>query len=324
MTVSLTPEKKQDIKTICELFIKRRECDVREFAKIIGKLVASEPGVQFASLYIKNLEIMKDDLLKQNHGNFDAKMTITMKMKNTLNWWVNNIQDSYKPVRQADPSVTLQTDSSGLGWGCVMLTTKHQTGGHWSYMEQKSHINFLELKAASLGLKSFCALMTDTHIRIQMDNMVAVSYVNNMGGRKMELNDLTRDIWEWCMKRRLFISAVHLPGVENIQADRLSRKLNDDLEWTLNVNIVKRILRCYHINPDNVDVDMFASRLNNQMEKYVSLLPDPNAIAIDAFSMQWNSLFVYLFPPFSVIGQVLKKVEEDRAEAILIAPIWAT
>jgi hypothetical protein len=125
------------------------------------------------------------------------------------------------------------------------------------------------------------------------------------------------------MKRRLFISAVHLPGVENIQADRLSRKLNDDLEWTLNVNIVKRILRCYHINPDNV-VDMFASRLNNQMEKYVSLLPDPNAIAIDAFSMQWNSFFVYLFPPFSVIGQVLKKVEEDRAEAILIAPIWAT
>ena len=190
MTVSLTPEKKQEIKMICELFIKRRECHIREFAKIIGKLVASEPGVQFAPLYIKNLEITKDDLLKQNHGNFDAKMTITMKMKNTLNWWVNNIQDSYKPVRQADPSVTLQTDSSGLGWGCVMLTTKHQTGGHWSYVEQKCHINFLELKAASLGLKSFCALMTNTHIRIQMDNMVAVSYINNMGGRKMELNDL--------------------------------------------------------------------------------------------------------------------------------------
>ena len=323
MTITLLPEKKLDLKRECERFVKKREATIREFARIIGKLVAAEPGVQYASLYIKNLEIVKDALLKQYQGDFDGKFTVSDDIRFGLQWWINNIDNSFKPVTLNDPSVTLQTDSSGTGWGCVVVTNNQQTGGHWSYVEQKSHINLLELKAAFLGLQTFCAMLSNIHIRIQMDNMVAVSYINNMGGRKNDLTVLTKEIWEWCIYRKLWVSAVHLPGIDNIHADRLSRKLNDDLEWALNRNIFRQIANIYHINNDTC-VDMFASRLNYQLEKYVSFLPDPKALAIDAFSVKWNNHIVYLFPPFSVIGQVLRKVEEDKAEAILIAPLWTT
>ena len=38
------------------------------------------------------------------------------------------------------------------------------------------------------------------------------------------------------------------------------------------------------------DIDLFASHINHQFPKYVSLRPDPEAFAIDAFSLDWSNL----------------------------------
>ena len=73
------------------------------------------------------------------------------------------------------------------------------------------------------------------------------------------------------------------------------------------------------------DVDLFASKLNWQVRKYVSYLPDRKAFAVDAFSISWGQFInAYAFPPFSILGQVLQKVEEEGVKLTLIAPIWAT
>ena len=71
-------------------------------------------------------------------------------------------------------------------------------------------------------------------------------------------------------------------------------------------------------------VDLFASHLNAQYERYVSFRPDPEAFAVDAFSLSWQSLDFYAFPPFSVITRVLQKVRRDRAEGIIVVPRWPT
>jgi hypothetical protein len=73
------------------------------------------------------------------------------------------------------------------------------------------------------------------------------------------------------------------------------------------------------------DVDLFASKLNWQVRKYVSYLPDRKAFAVDAFSISWGQFIkAYAIPPFSILGQVLQKVEEEGVKLTLIAPIWAT
>jgi hypothetical protein len=50
--------------------------------------------------------------------------------------------------------------------------------------------------------------------------------------------------------------------------------------------------------------------------------PDPNAILVDAFTFNWGTNFNYIFPPFSILGAVLRKIVEDKADAILIAPLF--
>ena len=72
------------------------------------------------------------------------------------------------------------------------------------------------------------------------------------------------------------------------------------------------------------DLDLFASRLNHQLTCYVSWIPDPNAVGVDAFTLDWGIQYNHVFPPFSLIPQVLQKVEEDQAEVILVAPHWPT
>ena len=69
-------------------------------------------------------------------------------------------------------------------------------------------------------------------------------------------------------------------------------------------------------------IDLFASRINNQVQRFASFRPDPEAEIIDAFTVSWFNLDFYAFPPFICIGRVLQKINMDEATGILIVPDW--
>ena len=80
-------------------------------------------------------------------------------------------------------------------------------------------------------------------------------------------------------------------------------------------------ITCQFLYPQ---VDLFASRLNRQVDTFVSWKPEPAAWAVDAFSLNWKDIMFYAFPPFSVLGQVLNKIIEDQASGKLVMPLWPT
>ena len=320
MCIRLTSEKALLIKDMCLKLIKSREITIRDFAKIIGMLVAAEPGVDYGFLYIKSLEIEKDEQLKLNTGNFDVKILLSSEAVSMLKWWIDHVESSFKPLRREEPTMILKSDSSKTGWGGLVENSSLNTRGFWSYEEQKLHKNYLELKAAFLTIKCFCATKTNLHVKIFLDNMVAVSYIDKMGGHIKALNTLTRELWEWCIRRNIWLSAANLPGVSNVHADKLSRATNFDLEWMLNIKVFEKLDSIYGPH----ELDLFASRINHQLPRYVSFLPDPNAEAVDAFSVSWTNINCYAFPPFSLIGRVIQKMVKDKADVTLIAPLWKT
>ena len=71
-------------------------------------------------------------------------------------------------------------------------------------------------------------------------------------------------------------------------------------------------------------IDLFASRINKQFVRYASFRPDPEAETIDAFTIQWGNLKFYMFPPFSVVPAVLRKIVEDQAMGVCVLPDWPT
>ena len=52
--------------------------------------------------------------------------------------------------------------------------------------------------------------------------------------------------------------------------------------------------------------------------------PEPEALAVNAFSLTLNNNYFYMFPPFSLVDQVLAKVNRDNTEAVLVVPDWST
>ena len=74
----------------------------------------------------------------------------------------------------------------------------------------------------------------------------------------------------------------------------------------------------------DVTIDLMSSRTYCQVSKYISWRPDPGAVAIDAFTINWNSLQFWCFPPFSLIPRVIKKIREDQATGLLVVPNWPT
>lgn len=318
MTIKLTPEKIIKILSLTKQFHRKNSFTIFDVASLIGVLVASFPAVKYGPLHYRNLEIEKCSALTLNKGRYKAPLSLSHLAYREIDWWIANVENSFKDIHVQNPAFVMNTDASGLGWGAIRNDVR--TGGRWSDSEICEHINVLELKAVFFGLKSLCSNEQNVHIRLRVDNMTAMTYINNMGGIKsINCNRLAFDIWSWCIDKNIWISAEFLPGSENVLADKESRIFNDSTEWMLDKDVFTSVVEILGYP----DIDLFASRLNKQIDSFASWKPDPDALFIDAFNRNWNMLNFYAFPPFSVISQMLQKIVLDQTEGLVVVPLWA-
>ena len=275
--------------------------------------------MRHGKLFYRRLDNIKTHELKKKAGNFKAKMSVTAEMVDDLHWWMNNIHNTRAYIKETNPDIVISSDSSKSGWGGAL--GNQATGGHWSSDEAKMHINFLELKAAWFVIRTFLKDKKNIHVRINVDNTTALAYLNKMGGKITSYNNLARKIWLWCMERGIWLSAAYIPSAQNIEADSQSRMDHDNIEWEINDKIFKGICKTFFCP----DIDLFASRLNHKIEKYISWKPDPFAMAVDAFTVNWAPFTPYIFAPFSLIGKIIQKIEMDQVQdIIIIIPLWTT
>ena len=321
MTVSLRLEKREKLRCLAISFMEKYQCTIKELSKLIGSLIATFPAVPYGQLFYRAIEERKISSLRIHHGNYDKTVKLSDNVKNNIKWWIDEGLFSYKPVYQRNPNFKLTTDASLIAWGAHMNGQSSQ--GFWSREERIMHINVLELKAIHMGLSSLCSELKDCHVLICSDNKTAVTYINKMGGmHSHKCNEIARNIVPWVKERKMWLTAIHIPGKENGQADNLSRQFNDNLEWSISQQAYDTI--CLTKGIGYPTIDLFASCLNNKLPKYASFYPDPMATHINAFSFKWEE-YIYAFPPFNLISKVLTKIQHDKTiKMLVIVPYWFT
>ena len=109
-------------------------------------------------------------------------------------------------------------------YGCLTLMLPRTALHHWPLsiadMNRKKQRKY---EARVLNVEHYCT------IRLEMDNTTAVACVNPQGGtHSYRLCQLALEIWQWAADRRIHLLAVHVPGVEDVTADYLSRTIVDD------------------------------------------------------------------------------------------------
>ena len=241
MTLLLPDEKVDKILCACQNLLTCVNPSVREVAHVIGLLVSAFPAVNFLKLHYRSIELCKSQALSVN-PDFDQKIQLDPCARSDLRWVIENISQLNGFMfgnRPAD--VSIECNASLVGWGAVC--NGQTANARWSLLESEHHINYLELLAAFLALQVFVADKFNIHVRLKMDNSAAVSYINNMGGiRSSSLDELAVSIWGWYISRNILLSAQHIPGKINCEADSLSRQFVSNLEWSLDQDVFSRLV----------------------------------------------------------------------------------
>ena len=196
MTIALPAQKLLTLKKMAKRMMEREETTIQDLARLVGMMVASHPGIHPAPLHYRQLEVAKAKAIRRGLS-YDSKTQVSTDMKSDLTWWVDRASShNGRCLQITQRDLVIESDASLRGWGASCEGSK--TGGPWTFQEKSHHINYLELLAAFLALKSFVSRRRVSSILLRLDNVTATAFINRMGGTHSRLlSDLAVKIWNW-------------------------------------------------------------------------------------------------------------------------------
>ena len=331
LSLSMTPDTRTSSLKLLKEWIPRAysgsSVPTRSFASLIGSLQSLRAQLPRAGLYLRALHT---NLTQGVHSSgWNGKVTLNRRIISELLWWSRNIVYNTPYIFEYRPSqACLTTDASGEGFGAwlrighLSFTTSGFFPPHNSYTSS----NQRETAAVLLSLSQFLPTLQAEQIRsmlIQSDNMVTVCNLARQSATETLLK-LTREIFSLLTKADIRIQAAHIPGINNIVTDSLSR-LDLAGDYELQQAIFASATASLHLSPS---VDCFATALNHKCPRFFAPSPDQlslGAAAIDGLAQPWASeRLPYLHPPIALIPRVLQKILSEKVTVVMVIPFWPT
>jgi hypothetical protein len=178
-----------------------------------------------------------------------------------------------------------------------------------------NHSNVKELTAVFRALQE--AGQESVLIQVYSDNTTVVAIINRQGTVfSKQLQAVAYELFAFLQRERVQVRAAHIPGILNMGADILSRPDTVySTEWSLDKPVFRWVCAKLNFSPK---IDLFATSMNNQLPLYFSPVPDEKAAGLDAFNQSWDGWSVYIFPPFSLMSQVIQKLTTSKQVTALV------
>jgi hypothetical protein len=326
MTVELPIEKQislfKQLRKLKRRVLSASPIKVRSLAKVIGVILSCAFASKYGKAHYRSLEFEKLRLMRELRD-WEASGIVSQLVLPDIDWWLSlqlPIERVFSPV---PISHVVTTDAStGGGWGAICANFR--AAGVWPSNESYA-IGLLELRAAVRALQHLPINWSGANIHFRIDNQVAISYVNKLGGRDPILNSEARVLWGMLETNHAFAHATYIPSKDN-PADSLSRLMSRsqasllDTEWKLDSAVFRNLCEEFGVCPK---MDWFASQANTQLARFMSYEFDSLATGTDAFLSDWSEPDGYFFPPFCLLSRVLQKLQLDRpVSALIIHPFW--
>ena len=248
-----------------------------QVSQLMGSLNWASGLIPLGRLYLRPLQF---SLIRSDKWVYATASIRPTVLANLLRQWQDLcFLTSGIPIRTFQADFTIFTDASTQGWGAHMGDS--QISGTWTRTDRKLHIICLELKAVASALKHWVPMLQGLQLIIAMDNSTVVFVYQQ-----------TR--WDPFPHLVTFDSRASplVRGSEHnspSQASRLSERDSRPPISSESANIdkvvpppeiMKRIFRLW----GTPEVDMFATVLNSHLPWFMSPIPEPRALAVDALS----------------------------------------
>jgi hypothetical protein len=326
--VVMTKEKRKEMLHACKYWEQacsnRRLVKIKRLASFLGSLNFLRLQFPRASLYMRGFYNALILALRESNQNWNATFFLSPKNRSEVRWWKRTISSNVpcQLHKLTLPEAKLVTDASGIGWGAILQIKEQQlvAWGRFSLIRSHQSSNFRELSAVLLALKSFRPILVKEGIKcllIQSDNQTTVSILSKIRAKGTLLFP-ARKIFSLLTRAGIQIIVQHLPGIQNTNADSLSR-LDLSGDYQLDPQTFQRGLIALHISPT---IDCFSTVQNHLLPQFVTTNKSEAAMATNAFSFSWKIHVPYLHPPISMIMRCLRKIIQDQTEAIIVTPRW--
>lgn len=284
----------------------------RKLAQVAGQCISMTKAILPGKLLLRSVY-----RTLKTKTSWDSYVFLDDAAVNDLTWWLHAIHTwNGAPIVLHNVDVQLTTDASSDGWGAVV--NDQSASGLWNSRIAHCSSNERELLAIHMAILSFEQQLRGKTVQVLTDNISACAYINNLGGPSIKLTNLMSALWADCSRLGITLTARHLAGVLNIQADKLSRP-HSPYEWRLHPKIFGYIDSQF--GPHTVD--RFASLTSTQLPRYNSFHWDPLTSGIDALAqIDWGGEMNFVNAPFHLIPRVLQLIRTQQAEATVIAPWW--
>ncbi|KZS18335.1 Uncharacterized protein APZ42_015514 [Daphnia magna] len=257
LSFALPTEKASAVKTKCGAALARGAITLREMASIMGNFTWAIPTIPFAQAHFRRMQALYIEQARLAKFNLQVRCPLSAEARSDLEWWSSNLSRGRDKVFFPHvPDLEIFSDASMTGWGACC--NKVRTRGSWTRADTEKHINELELLGALYAVQVFPTVSENISIRIYLDNITAIAYINHGGGtRSKALTKKSAALIGWCEKRDIAIEAVHLQGKLNVVADEESRAGPDAGDGMLKPSVFKKVQGIWLSK-----VDVYASHCN--------------------------------------------------------------
>jgi len=120
------------------------------------------------------------------------------------------------------PHINMYTDASG-SIGFAGIYGSRWFYGKWQTPQHDTNIAVLELYPITLAVIMYGPAMANHAITFMTDNEAVVAVINKVTTKHKQLMSLVRSLVSACLRYNILFRARHVPGIENVLADCLSR-----------------------------------------------------------------------------------------------------
>lgn len=296
----------------------------RRLAAVLGLLSSLSPAVLPAHIHQRWLQASLK-LHLSNGQSWENKCILSNLAMGEVHWWLTHLfQWTWRPIREPPSTfhLRIQTDASASGWGVVTpLYTFH---GRWSLLESQRSSNWREASAVLHAMRRLAPLHKNQDILLESDNTTVVALLRRGGTTSSaSLLHVAKEIWHLLLQNRVRIHATYLPGVENVAADRASRRAEmDHMDYGISWRGWAHVCSWLGYTPS---IDLFATQRSARCARFFSWAPEPLSVGVDAFCHEWPIQNGYAYPPPALILRVVQEALERRLKRlVLVTPNWSS
>lgn len=230
MSLSLPSEKILKIQKECRHMLIKTSTTARELAHLIGLLTSVNAAMPTAPLHYRALQRLCNRTTGHSRQ-YGHLINLEAESRGDLSFWVQHLREYNGRQTNSIHDYFIRCIQVWVGCQLRLLPNRRAL----TKLEAADHINFLELKAAFLVLKTYAAQAFGQHILLLIDNITVITYLNRKGGtHSRKLSDLAITIWEWCIKKSITIHAEHIHTRCSQHTSRYeSWKMRDSSDWKL-------------------------------------------------------------------------------------------